>query len=91
LPKSAFKIIQKQPRIGALIFPLNGRTIGANFTRACKLLEIEDLHFHDLRHEATSRCFQAGLTIQQVQLVTLHSSWQTLQRYCNMDAKDCPI
>jgi integrase len=88
LPKSAFKIIQKQPRIGALIFPLNGRTIGANFTRACKLLEIDDLHWHDLRHHATSNLFERGFSIQQVQLVTLHSSWATLQRYCNMNAAD---
>jgi site-specific recombinase XerD len=88
LPKSAFKIIQKQPRIGALIFPLNGRTIGANFTRACKLLEIDDLHFHDLRHHSTSCLFERGFSIQQVQLVTLHSSWATLQRYCNMNAAD---
>jgi integrase len=91
LPKSAFKIIQKQPRIGALIFPLNGRTIGANFTRACKLLEIDDLHFHDLRHHSTSCLFERGFSIQQVQLVTLHSSWATLQRYCNMNAADLDI
>lgn len=91
LPRSAFKIIQKQSRIGTVIFPHNERTISANFTRACKLLEIEDLHFHDLRHHATSCLFEKGLSIQQVQLVTLHSSWQTLQRYCNMDAADCPV
>lgn len=91
LPRSAFKIIIKQPRNGSLIFPFNGKTIGAKFTRACKMLGIDDLHFHDLRHHATSNLFEKGLTIQQVQLVTLHSNWQTLQRYCNLDAKDCPI
>lgn len=91
LPRSAFKIIQKQPRIGALIFPHNERTISANFTRACKMCGIDDLHFHDLRHHATSLLFERGLSIQQVQLVTLHSSWQTLQRYCNMNASDLDI
>lgn len=91
LPRSAYKIIMKQPQNGALIFPFNPRTIGSNFTRACKMCGIDDLHFHDLRHEATSRCFEAGLTIQQVQLVTLHSSWATLQRYCQLDAKDLDI
>lgn len=91
LPRSAYKIIMKQPQHGALIFPFNSKTIGANFTRACKLLEIDDLHFHDLRHHSTSCLFEKGLSIQQVQLVTLHSSWQTLQRYCNMNAADLDI
>lgn len=91
LPRSAYKIIMRQPQIGALIFPHNERTISANFTRACKMCGIDDLHFHDLRHHATSCLFERGLSIQQVQLVTLHSSWQTLQRYCNMSAGDLDI
>jgi integrase len=91
LPQSAYKIIKKQPQIGVLIFPFNERTISANFTRACKMLGIKDLHFHDLRHHATSSLFEKGLSIQQVQLVTLHSSWSTLQRYCNMDAASLNI
>lgn len=91
LPRSAFKIIMRQPRVSDYIFPFNSKTIGSNFTRACKLLEIDDLHFHDLRHHATSCLFERGLSIQQVQLVTLHSSWQTLQRYCNMNPSDLDI
>lgn len=91
LPRSAFKIIMKQPRVSEFIFPRLSRTLGVNFTQACKLLEIDDLHFHDLRHHATSCLFERGLSIQQVQLVTLHSSWQTLQRYCNMNASDLDI
>lgn len=91
LPRSAYKIIMKQPQIGALIFPHNEKTLSANFTRACKMCGIDDLHFHDLRHHATSLLFEKGLSIQQVQLVTLHSSWQTLQRYCNMNAAELDI
>lgn len=48
------------------IFPHNPRSVGTAFRRACQELEIEDLHFHDLRHEATSRLFEAGLQIEQV-------------------------
>ena len=81
----------KQPQTGALIFPHNERTISANFTRACKMLEIDDLHFHDLRHHATSLLFERGLSIIQVQQITLHSSWQTLQRYCNLNPADVDI
>jgi hypothetical protein len=43
-------------------FPYNAKFISASFTRACMKLQIIDLHFHDLRHEATSRLFEAGLT-----------------------------
>lgn len=80
----AWKIVQRQPKGGEFIFPYNPRTIGAYFADACALLEIEDLHWHDLRHEATSRLFEAGYSIPEVQLFTLHRSWSTLQRYVNL-------
>ncbi len=45
------------------------------------LLDIRDLNFHDLRHEATSRLFEAGYSIVEVHQFTLHDSWGTLSRY----------
>lgn len=65
-------------KLDAKVFPYNSKTIGKYFTDACKMLGIVDLHFHDLRHHATSLLFERGLSIQQVQLVTLHSNWSTL-------------
>jgi integrase len=85
LPASAYRIIMKQPKTSRFVFPMNSKTVGSYFTRACKLLDIKDLHFHDLRHEATSRLFERGFSIVQVQQVTLHHSWATLQRYVNID------
>lgn len=67
-----------------LIFPYDPKSIGAAFTRACRVLEIDDLRFHDLRHEGTSRLFEAGYTIHEVALFTLHESWATLKRYTNL-------
>jgi integrase len=58
--------------------------VGTAFRRACKKLKIENLHFHDLRHEATSRLFKAGLAIEQVALVTGHRDWKMLKRYANL-------
>lgn len=66
------------------IFPYNPQSIGAAFTRACALLGITDLHFHDLRHEATSRLFERGYSIQDVAQFTLHQSWATLKRYAQL-------
>jgi integrase len=70
------------------IFPHNGRSVGTAFRRACRELKIEDLRFHDLRHEATSRLFEAGLSIERVALVTGHKDWRMLRRYTNLKPED---
>ena len=66
------------------IFPFNGRSVGTAFRRGCVELNIEDLHFHDLRHEGTSRLFEAGFKIEQVALVTGHKDWKMLRRYTHL-------
>jgi integrase len=80
----AWAIVQKQPRTGNYIFPYDPKSVGAAFTRACKMLGIRDLHFHDLRHEATSRLFERGYQIHEVAQFTLHESWNELKRYTNI-------
>ena len=73
-----------------LVFPFDPKSIGAAFTRATRFLGIEDLHFHDLRHEATSRLFEKGYSIQEVAQFTLHESWMTLKRYTHLRPEDVP-
>ena len=70
------------------VFPYNHRSVSAAFTRACDELKIDDLHFHDLRHEGTSRLFEAGLTIEKVALVTGHKDWRTLRRYTKLKPEE---
>jgi len=70
--------------LSARVFPYNATTVGASFRRACRALDIRDLRFHDLRHEATSRLFEAGFDIPEVSLVTGHKDWKMLQRYLNL-------
>lgn len=67
-----------------LLVPVNTQTVSAYFTRACSQLNIEDLRFHDLRHEAATRYAEEGFTIPQLQTITLHESWNTLKRYVNL-------
>ena len=69
---------------GDRVNPYNARSLGAAFRGACQELCIEDLHFHDLRHEATSRLFEAGFDIPEVSLVTGHKDWKMLRRYLNL-------
>lgn len=87
---NAWTIIERQPKTSACVFPFNPKSIGSAFTRACKLLGITNLHFHDLRHEATSRLFERGYLIQEVAQFTLHESWASLKRYTHLRPEDVP-
>lgn len=49
---------------------------------------ITNLRFHDLRHEATSRFVEAGLSDQQVSAITGHKSMQMLKRYTHLRNED---
>ena len=84
LVEAAWSIIQRQEKTANEIFPYNGKSISAAFTRACNFLEIEDLRFHDLRHECTSWLFELGWDIPRVSSVTGHKSWSSLQRYTHI-------
>lgn len=83
LLNGAAEIIDRQPK-GELIFPYKADSVSAAFRRACERLQIVDLHFHDLRHEGTSRLFEQGYSIEQVALVTGHRDWKSLKRYTNL-------
>ncbi len=63
LPEEAIRVIDSMRQSKAEIFPYSPDAITADFTRACKLVGIEDLHFHDLRHEGISRLFEMGSNI----------------------------
>jgi len=81
------EVITRQPsanhRTGR-IFPFALKTIQRIFHRACQHLKIEDLHFHDLRHEGVSRLFESGRPIEEVSMVSGHRSWADLKTYTNL-------
>lgn len=84
LVPEAERIVDLMPKTGKTIFPASADAISAAFTRACKLLEIDDLHFHDLRHDGISRLFEMGWNIPRVAAVSGHRSWQSLKRYTHL-------
>lgn len=51
---------------------------------ACNVLGIDDLRWHDLRHEACSRLAEMGWTPAQIQAVSGHKTLQSLTRYIHM-------
>ena len=85
IPEPALVIIERQKtKRQAAIFPYNPKSISASFTRACKVLGIKDLRFHDLRHEGISRLFELGLGIPQVSCTSGHRTWSSLKRYTHI-------
>ncbi len=84
LPPEALVIVKSMPRAKQEIYPYSTDAISAAFTRACKILGIEDLRFHDLRHEGISYLFETGRTIPQVAAVSGHRSWTSLKRYTHI-------
>jgi integrase len=83
----AWALLEEQrewTRVKERCFPYNHKSSETAFRRCVRELEIEDLHFHDLRHDGTSRLFEAGLAIEQVALITGHKDWKQLKRYTNL-------
>jgi integrase len=87
LPAEAMRVILSMPRVDQRIFPHNHRSISSRFTRACKVIGIKDLHFHDLRHEGVSRLFELGETIPHVAAVSGHRDWKSLKRYTQLQQR----
>lgn len=71
------------------VFPgLTAEAIKKAFIRAVRSAGIEDFHFHDLRHEATTRLFERGLNIMEVATITGHKDLRMLRRYTHLKAED---
>ncbi|KQV51376.1 site-specific integrase [Duganella sp. Root336D2] len=87
---SAFEIVKRQPRHRdeGRIFPVTDGTVSSIFPRACNKLGIQDLRFHDLRHEGVSRLFEQRYSIEEVALVSGHRDWKMLSRYLHLRARD---
>jgi integrase len=84
LPPEAAAFIESMQKKDKRIFPYTADAISAAFTRACKILGIQDLRFHDLRHDGISRLFEMGKTIPQAASVSGHRSWASLKRYSHL-------
>lgn len=59
-------------------------SISDKFAKLTKKGGISDLRFHDLRHEAISRMFERGMSIEQVAAISGHKTWTNLRRYTQL-------
>lgn len=67
------------------LIPTHEENIARHWQKIKKQAGIDDLRFHDLRHEAATRLAEQGLTVPQIQQYTLHDDWNSLKRYVNLD------
>ena len=70
------------------VFPLNHDQLTYHWRVAVKAAGLEDLRFHDLRHEAASRLFEKGLNPMEAAAVTGHKTLAMLKRYTHLRAED---
>ncbi len=90
LSSIALEVLKALPRsINGEVFPgVTTEAVKQAFIRATRRAGIEDFHFHDLRHEATTRLFERGLNIIEVSSITGHKDLQMLRRYTHLRAED---
>ena len=90
LSSIALEVLKALPRsINGEVFPgVTTEAVKQAFIRATRRAGIEDFHFHDLRHEATTRLFERGLNIIEVSSITGHRDLQMLRQYTHLRAED---
>lgn len=89
LSSKAVNILKNIPHhIHDTIFPVSPNALKKGFERACKRAGIEDLRFHDLRHEGASRLADKLSNVLELSAVTGHRDLRMLQRYYHPRASD---
>lgn len=89
LSTRAHAVLEGLPRhISGQVFPVTGEAVKKAFTRAVERAGLGDLHFHDLRHEATSRIAEKLDNVLELSAVTGHKTLTMLKRYYHPRAKD---
>jgi integrase len=88
LTLKAAQVIGNLPAHAENIFPTSDYAVRHAWGRLVKRAGIEDLRFHDLRHEAVSRFFEMGLSVPEVALISGHKDYRMLARYTHMTAEN---
>ncbi|WP_404933717.1 site-specific integrase [Nitratireductor sp. L15S-10] len=83
LTVEALGILKSQKRVGDRVFPTTSNAVRLAWEKLVKRAGIDDLHFHDLRHEAISRFFERGLTVPEVASISGHRDIRMLLRYAH--------
>jgi integrase len=89
LTTTAVRLLRSLPRnLSGDVWGVEADSVSQRFARVCKRLDIKDLHWHDLRHEAISRLVERGLNTMEASLISGHRSLSCLQRYTHLKAEN---
>ena len=89
LSSQALTTLLGTPRgISERVYEVSPNAFRLAWERLRKRVDIKDLHFHDLRHEAISRFFELGLSIPEIALISGHRDPRMLFRYTHLRAED---
>ena len=88
LTDRAVQILTSLRREGGLVFPVTSKALQIAWRRLARRAGIEDLRFHDLRHEAISRLFERGLNVPEVAVMSGHRDPRMLFRYTHPRPED---
>lgn len=87
LSSKAIEILSKLEARSGSVFDMTEGAITQAMIDACDRAKVDDLRFHDLRHEATSRMFEeTDLDAVEIATITGHKSMQMLKRYTHLRA-----
>jgi integrase len=85
LTPKAIEVLKALPRTDPRVFPkVSGNAVRLAWERLRERAGVQGLCFHDLRHEAVSRFFEAGLSVPEVALMSGHRDTRMLMRYTHL-------
>lgn len=85
LSKAAVRVLESLPRsLDGRVLPTTQNAVVCVWKKTLRRLEIKDLRWHDLRHEAASRLFEKGLNPMEVASITGHKNLNMLRRYTHL-------
>ena len=92
LTDKAMEVLKELPRhISGRVFNMSYNNHNRGWRAINKRAGIVGLRWHDLRREATSRMFERGLSITEVQSITGHKTLQMLSTYTQHEAETLAI
>lgn len=88
LTDKAVQLLENQSRKEGVVLSITGNALRKSWSRIVERAGIQDLRFHDLRHEGISRFFEMGLSLPEVALISGHRDPRMLLKYTQLRSTD---
>ncbi len=86
--KKVTALRRQKPVVDDCVFQITPNALKLAWVRATNRAGLDDLHFHDLRHEATSRLAEKVPNLIELAAITGHKDLRMLKRYYHPRAED---